>query len=52
VIQRYGNWGVVTKWTPNGGAGSGDRAIFNSGSSTLSFNIGVAGLISLAAHWL
>jgi hypothetical protein len=39
-----GEWGVVTNWTPNGVPGSSDRAIINSGSSTLSFDTGVAGL--------
>ena len=41
-----GDWGVTTNWTPNGVPGSGDKAIINSGSSTLSFNTGVAGFDS------
>ena len=39
-----GDWGTVTNWTLNGVPGSSDRAIINSGSSTLSFDTGVAGL--------
>lgn len=39
-----GNFGEATNWTPSGVPGSGDRAIINSGSSTLSFNTGISGL--------
>src|SRR5687768_4076030 len=39
-----GDWELNTNWSPTGVPGSGDRAIINSGNSTLSFNAGVAGL--------
>ncbi len=39
-----GDWGVDTHWSPTGVPGGGDRAIFNSGNSTLSFNTGIASL--------
>ena len=39
-----GDFGVATNWTSNGVPGSADRAIINSGNSTLSFNTGINGL--------
>src|SRR5687768_6341634 len=39
-----GDWELNTNWSPTGVPGSGDRAIINSGNSSLSFNAGVAGL--------
>ena len=39
-----GDWGITTNWTPNGVPGSGDKAIINNGSSTLSFNTAITSL--------
>ncbi|HEU4855618.1 MAG TPA: hypothetical protein VFS89_10130, partial [Nitrosospira sp.] len=39
-----GDWGVDTNWSPTGVPGISDKAIINSGNSTLSFNTGITGL--------
>ena len=39
-----GDWGVDTNWSPIGVPGISDKAIINSGNSTLSFNTGITGL--------
>ncbi|HEU4854881.1 MAG TPA: hypothetical protein VFS89_06280, partial [Nitrosospira sp.] len=39
-----GDFGVDTNWSPAGVPGSGDKAIINSGNSTLSFNAGITSL--------
>src|SRR5688500_4253327 len=39
-----GDFGVDTSWSPTGVPGVGDKAIINSGNSTLSFDAGIVGL--------
>ncbi len=39
-----GEWGVDTNWSPIGVPGISDKAIINSGNSTLLFNAGISGL--------